>query len=141
MLPIINLEQGEEIMTDTNETSTIAADKNAVFDILNELGIDRITVTFDGYGDSGQIESIEVFADGEKPAVLPDNRLVTFHGEETRLREAIETLAYDCLEASEPGWENNEGAYGTFVFAVADRTIVLEHNARVSDVATSHHSF
>jgi hypothetical protein len=123
-------------MTDTTVTTPAATDKLAVFDALAELGIDRVTVIFDGYGDSGQIESIDAFAASQTPAVLPDNRPVPFHGEEIRLREAIEALAYDCLEASEPGWENNEGAYGTFVFTVADRTIALEHNARVSDVVT-----
>ena len=128
-------------MTDTTETTPTAADKTAVFDVLAELGIATVTVSFDGYGDSGQVEMIEAFDAAKIPTALPDNRPVSFRGEETGLREAIETLAYECLEAEEPGWELDEGSYGTFVFSVAERTIVLEHNARVSEVVTAHHRF
>jgi hypothetical protein len=58
-----------------------------------------------------------------------------------QLREAIEVLCYDCLEQEHGGWENNDGAYGTFTFDVLQRTIELEFNGRFTDVATSHHQF
>lgn len=133
-------------MTDTTEapgtdTDASAADKSAVFDLLAEIGIHTVTVAFDGYGDSGQIEGIEAFNAESNPAVLPDNRPVRFQGEETSLREAIETMAYAYLEAAHGGWENDDGAFGTFVFAVPDRTIALEHNARFTDVVISTHRF
>jgi hypothetical protein len=128
-------------MTDTTEADTSAADKNAVFDTLAEIGIHTVTVGFDGYGDSGQIESIEAFDAGNSPAVLPDNRPVRFQGVEATLREAIETMAFAYLEETHGGWENDDGAFGTFVFTVADRTITLDHNARFTDVVTSQHSF
>ena len=57
------------------------------------------------------------------------------------LREAIEALCYDCLGQEHGGWENNDGAYGTFTFDVPKRTIELEFNGRFTDVATSHHEF
>ena len=125
----------------TPETDTNAADKIAVFDLLAEIGIHTVTIAFDGYGDSGQIEGIEAFDAESNPTVLPNNRPVRFQGEETTLREAIETMAYAYLEATHGGWENNEGAFGTFVFAVPDRTITLEHNARMTEIAFSQHSF
>ena len=37
----------------------LAANKDALFDALAAAGIETVTVTFDGYGDSGQIEDIE----------------------------------------------------------------------------------
>ena len=126
-------------MTDTATTAEI---KNAVFDALTALGIHSVGVAFDGYGDSGQIKGIEAFDGARNPVPLPDNQAVRLpEGEATMLREAIETLAYACLEEAQPGWEIDDGAYGTFVFTIPDRSITLEHNARFTEVATSRHSF
>ena len=125
----------------TTDADTNAADKSAVFDVLAEIGIHTVTVRFDGYGDSGQIEGIYAFDAERKPVPLPDNRLARLSSQETTLREAIENLAYACLEEAQPGWEINDGAFGTFVFAVPERSITLDHNARFTDVVTSQHSF
>jgi len=143
---LIIANQEGQAMTDITEAQAIeadtnAGDKNAVFDLLAEIGIHTVTVAFDGYGDSGQIEGIEAFDAESNPARLPDNRPVRFQGEETSLREAIETMAYAYLEATHGGWANNEGAFGTFVFAVPGGTITLEHNARMTEIAFSQHSF
>jgi hypothetical protein len=145
-LPIVTSTREDKTMTDiteaqTTETDTNAADKIAVFDVLAEIGIHTVTVAFDGYGDSGQIEGIEAFDAESNPVPLPDNRPVRLSAEETNLREAIETLSYACLEETQAAWENDEGAYGTFVFGVPDRSITLDHNARFTDVVTSHHRF
>jgi hypothetical protein len=137
-------------MTDTTDESDLPEkhNKKTVFDALAEAGIHTVHVAFDGYGDSGQIEGINGFDASANEIPLPDSRKVTLilsEGEDapadTTLRDAIETLAYRCLELSQPGWENDDGAYGTFVFDVADRTITLEHNARFTDVVTSQHRF
>jgi hypothetical protein len=45
----------------------------------------------------------------------------------------LEELAWDYLYDNHCGWENNDGAFGTFVFNVPDRTITLEHNERYTD--------
>ncbi len=37
------------------------------------------------------------------------------------VRDAIERLAYDFLEETHDGWENSDGAYGDFIFDVAER--------------------
>lgn len=52
------------------------------------------------------------------------------------LEAAIETLAWAYLEQTHSGWQDNDGAYGTFVFSVPDRSIKLEHNVRFTDVET-----
>jgi hypothetical protein len=123
--------------------------KTAVFDALIVAGITTIDVAFDGEGDSGQIEAITA-CKGATEAALPDNE-VTLYREawrsnalvevKTPLREAIETLCYAYLEQYHGGWENNDGAFGSFVFDVARRTIDLEFNARFSEFTTSSHSF
>ncbi len=57
------------------------------------------------------------------------------------VRDAIEKLAYDFLEEVHDGWENEDGAYGEFVFDVAERTIRLEYNERVMTTSYSEHEF
>jgi hypothetical protein len=125
------------------------ANKATVFDALHAAKVTSVEVEFDGVGDSGQIEAITAYED-EAIVELPSTPL-TLHQVQfgatdpstatQSLCEAIETLCYDCLEQEHGGWENNDGAYGTFIFDVSKRTIELEFNGRFTDVATSHHSF
>src|SRR3546814_12791423 len=44
------------------------------------------------------------------------------------LTDEIESLAHDLLTDTHAGWENNDGAYGEFVFDVANRTNHIAHN-------------
>jgi hypothetical protein len=121
----------------------------ALFAALAAARITSVTVGFDGYGDSGQIESIDARA-GETQAELPETSvtLLTLGWRETEpseasmpMREAIEHMAYDCLAQTHGGWENNEGAFGTFILDVADQTITLEFNQRFEGFESYEHSF
>jgi hypothetical protein len=123
--------------------------KAAVFDALSDAGITTLTVTFDGEGDSGQIQDIAACHDAEARA-LPDAQLKIqeascrtgkLDGHETTLRDAIERLCFDLLSQEHDGWENNDGAFGEFTFDAGTRTIELEFNARFSDFLTSSHTF
>jgi len=49
------------------------ANKAVVFDALTVVGLTIVTVRFDGYGDSGQIEDIEAKAGDEVVALPPGN--------------------------------------------------------------------
>jgi hypothetical protein len=125
--------------------------KALVFDELARAGITRVTVAFDGEGDSGQIELIVAHA-GEATLtplprtpltinVVPRNATMEINREETTLPEAIESLCYDYLAQEHDGWENNDGANGEFVFDVTARTVTLEFNGRFTDYHTETHSF
>ena len=125
------------------------ANKAALFDALAAAGITSVLVHFDGSGDSGQIEDIDATA-GDQPAEIPSGSIEIAQVrwgdpniERTTLsvRDAIESLAYDFLEQTHGGWENNEGAYGEFTFDVAERTITLDYNARVETSEYSQHMF
>jgi hypothetical protein len=114
------------------------ANRTALFDALVAAGVTMLVVTFDGYGDSGQIEAIEA-RDGGGEIALPEINVelavATFGDSEPQrqtlgLREAIENLAYDCLRDTHPGWENSDGAYGDFTFDVASRLVRLDYNER-----------
>lgn len=123
--------------------------KTALFDALAQAGITSVEVTFDGYGDSGQIEDITAKA-GDKNVALPAVNLEIAHAEwgspDTvrvihSLKDAIEQLAYDFLRETHAGWENNEGAYGDFHFDVTDRTITLDYNERIETSEYTQHVF
>lgn len=122
--------------------------KAPVFDALAAAGITAVHVDFDGEGDSGQINSVVALIDSEhaelpkvgiaiQTAVWGNTELET--GTAT-LAEAIETLCYGYLAEYHGGWENNDGAYGEFVFEAASRTIQLEFNGRFTDVCTDRHT-
>lgn len=125
------------------------ANKAAFFSVLSAVGITRVDVSFDGYGDSGQIESIDAKADAAD-VLLPETTVtLTMIGwrsadptERTMsVHDAIEHFAYDCLARTHGGWENNEGAFGTFAFDVADQSITLDYNQRFEDVESFEHAF
>ena len=127
----------------------LPANKTALFDALAAAGIEIVTVLFDGYGDSGQIENIEAKA-GDDVVALPPGEVeiaaaVWGSSELERtgraVREAIERLAYDFLEETHDGWENSDGAYGDFTFDVAERTITLDYNERHMESDYSQHVF
>jgi hypothetical protein len=123
--------------------------KAVVFDALVTAGITRLTIEFDGEGDSGQLNGVAAYME-ETSVTLPlvpitlhrsqfnTNNLITCN--ET-LKNAVETLCYDYLEQKHGGWENNDGAYGTFEFDVGNRTIGLEFNERFVDTSTHNHTF
>jgi uncharacterized membrane protein len=127
----------------------LVSNKTALFDALAAAAIATVTVRFDGYGDSGQIEEIDARA-GDFTTALPAVTIpfaapyLDNSGLETvqlRVREAIEAMAYAFLEQTHDGWENNEGAYGDFTFDVANRTITLDYNERIMTSENSQHSF
>jgi len=141
-------------MNDATETPTAAPvddvrlrNKAIVFAALADAGIHRVTVEYDGSGDSGQIEDVAAWNAGNERISLPPNTKTQLNsgdpehpGPERNLEAAVETLAWDYLEIYY-GWENNDGAFGTFVFDVPARTVTLEHNERYTEVNTTSHEF
>lgn len=127
--------------------STLSENKTALFDALASARIDTVEVTFNGYADEGQIDG--AVADGEGG----DTDLQSIHvelarvecGNQTRqtlsVKDAIEKLVYDLLEQTYSGWENNQGAYGDFLFDVAERTITLNFNERIETSEYTQHVF
>ncbi len=52
------------------ETELFTLNKGALLDALALAGVTRVVVSFDGYGDSGQIENVEVQA-GDDQVAMP----------------------------------------------------------------------
>jgi hypothetical protein len=126
-----------------------ARNKEILFAALANAGIYRVTVEYDGSGDSGQIENVEAWDDRTERMPLPTELRVQLVSENPdyprdpqNLEAAIENLAWDYLDLDTLfGWEDNDGAFGTFVFDVPGRTVTLEHNERYTEVNTTSHEF
>ncbi len=123
--------------------------KTALFQALSAAGVTLVIVGFDGYGDSGQIENVEVKA-GDTVVAMPECTIEIAEAawdqaEPNRttisIAEVIERLVYDLLTDTHCGWENNDGAYGDFTFDVAERTITLDYNERYTASDYSQHVF
>ena len=120
-----------------------------MFDALAAARIDTVEVTFNGYADSGQVD--EAVIDGEGGDA--DLRLINIEiarvewgnpvvvHETLSVKDAIEKLVYDLLQQTNCGWENNQGAYGDFLFDVGDRTITLNFNERIETSEYTQHVF
>ncbi|MBJ6721040.1 hypothetical protein I2750_12345 [Bacillus sp. PR5] len=131
------------------EADLFAINKATLFDALVFTGVTTIIVTFDGYGDSGQIEDVEVKA-GDDNIAMPGAMIAfakTVWGQSgperstVTIATAVENLAYDVLERTHGGWENNDGAYGEVIFDVAKREITLDYNERYTASENYMHSF
>jgi hypothetical protein len=127
----------------------LVANKAVLFDALAAAGIETVTVIFDGYGDSGQIERIDIEA-GEGTVLLPSDRIEIartiwespeIERQTLTVQEAMETLVYDFLRQTHFGWEISDGAYGEFTFDVAERTIKLDYNERYTSSEHYSHEF
>jgi len=125
-----------------------ALNKITVFEALANAGITSVTVTFNGGGDSGQIEDIRADA-GDKVVELPDIQIEIQHAlwegkldrVKTSVREAIEQLCFDYLSQEHSGWENNDGGSGDFLFHVEDRRIELDFCQFFTDSTQHLHTF
>ncbi|MCF8709944.1 DUF6878 family protein [Rhizorhapis sp. SPR117] len=121
--------------------------KQRLFAHLASANITRVVVIFDGEGDSGQIEDIQVYV-GDEQASLPEGKVDSLdlpYGEMQPVRRrhrttlALETLVYDLLREKHAGWENSDGAYGEFTFDITTRTITLDYNERF--MSSEHHAY
>ena len=120
------------------DSKLVPANKASLFACLASAGITLVTVTFDGCGDSGQIEDIDSFR-GDEPADLPAGTVEILKASHDTgqpvanilpVSEAIEEMAYDLLGQKHCGWENGDGAYGEFSFHVAQGRIELDYSER-----------
>lgn len=96
---------------------------------LTALGVTTVVAEYDGCGDSGQIDSIGFRNEaGEDCTEVPD-----------AVESQVEDLLYDLLGVRHGGWENNDGAFGTFCWKLSEQTLEHEHNERYTEYEISTH--
>ena len=121
--------------------------KAVILPRLQEAGIARVEIRFDGCGDSGAVEECECLDAAGAAIACPDITLQEGEADKAdgagskepqTLGEALEQLTYLALERHHPGWEINDGACGELVIDVAEATFVLDCSLRFT--ATDDHS-
>ena len=121
--------------------------KVAILSRLQDTGIARVEIRFDGCGDSGAVEECACLDAAGAGIPCPDVTLLegeadsvdrTGSREPQSLGQALEQLTYLALERHHPGWEINDGACGELVIDVAEATFVLDCSLRF--IATDDHS-
>lgn len=131
------------------ERNTQLAEENAkkravLHDWLISAGIDRVEADYDAYGDSGNIESVELLRK-EPKVVLPEPNDAALAGNENLYRSVLGAITDDQMTwlqdflwmvvyALHPGFENNDGGYGEIVWDLSRDAISVEHKERITDV-------
>lgn len=126
---------GEYEAREQRKAAMRPANKAPLFDALAAAG--TVTVTFDGTAAAARSRMSPRSAATRSP-IFPRARSPRCRPNGTRrpcparvnLAAAIEQLCHDLLQQSHPGWENNDGAFGEFVFDAAARMITPDHNKR-----------
>ncbi len=96
-----------------------AANKAARAELIAQLraiGITEVTAEYEGYGDSGNVEDITVQPNG-----------IEIAGD---LSTKLEDFAWSFAYEHHPGFENNEGGYGTLTWDISVDSITLDHADR-----------
>lgn len=110
-------------MKNTNENSLKLLEKD-LCNFMIPHGITTVFIKYSGFGDSGQIDTIELEGDnmdviGKQEVLLnlPVSESLRQaasrqHHNAGTLAAALETFVYDWLEERHAGWEDNDGACG-----------------------------
>ena len=98
---------------------------------LKAAGVSRVVISYDGCGDSGQIEDVGYFNLQSQP-VAPS-------GLTDLTEEQLKDLFYDLLESRHAGWENNDGGFGEFEWNLEADTLNHTHNDRYTECDTTEH--
>lgn len=102
---------------------------------LAALGVRRVIWSYDGYGDSGQIENCEVQPTSETgPTNIEQlQEILKTVDAETQKQlsvEALENLVYEILP---DGFEINDGSHGEVTLDTDTAGIHIGHNERYTD--------
>jgi len=149
----------------TKENPAIALNKEIFKAFCEKHNISKITLDYDGCGDSGQFEGYQAYNKEEAQVDLPREDCNVFssyqrcdlHENGTDVKkvwwtytepeekkanseELVETLGYMALEDYYGGWEINSGSYGT-VTLMADGKGHIEHYERIEEVNSSEAEF
>lgn len=92
---------------------------------LRTLGVTEVTAEYEGYGDSGNVEDITLQPNG---VALP-----------SELSSQLGDFAWALAYQQHPGFENNEGGYGTLTWDLTKDSINLDHADRYVESTHSYH--
>ena len=89
-------------------------------------GLQRIVCNYEGNGDSWQDAQWVFYGEGDDGLDIE----IDFDHETTN---KLDTFVCDWVDEMDPGWENNDGGFGTVEFTLDPAAVVLDHNQRFTD--------
>jgi len=106
---------------------------------LKTKGIAKVSIEYDGEGDSGGVNDIQAFDQKQQPVSLDDPVALALHNPEepttyASLYEALDDFAWTALGLYHDGFVDNDGGFGAITIDVAKSTVTIDHNDRITDV-------
>ena len=106
---------------------------------LKAKGIAKVSIEYDGEGDSGQVNDIQAFDQKQQPVSLDDPFTLALHNPEepttyASLYEALDDFAWTALGLYHDGFVNNDGGFGAIAIDAEKATVTIDHNDRITDV-------
>jgi len=153
-------------MSDTEYQQVLNSNKQIIFKTLKALKIKKVTVDYNGYGDSGQIDSVCFFRSSKKSIDIDKltngliisglkkcnlaYNMIDGRFQHTRsyvdvpstsnIKSIIKDMCYDLLEEHHGGWEINSGSSGEFIFSVPESSINWHHHDVIESTETTEHN-
>lgn len=110
---------------------------------FREIGVSQIEVYYSGYGDSGQLDGINVTPNNP---TLDDIEFdsITYpwrptEGVQRSLNDALQDFVWEEITKRYGGFENNDGGQGELTWDITDNMITLDHSWNImttEDAAT-----
>lgn len=132
-------------LDENGEPRTYMENLRRILPVLRAHQVKRVTVSFDGSGDSGSIEEVS-FGEAKIDAralmveievahrVLQQGKWITNRLLERRdLSSAIEEVTDDYLQETNVDWYNNDGGFGELSIDVEEGTVSLEVSVRYTE--------
>jgi hypothetical protein len=93
-------------------------EKDALRELIPQLppNVVEVRAEYSGSGDSGQFDSVEFIDAANEAVTIAD-----------ALKDEFETAFDGILEDAHGGWENEDGAQGTFTLNIGARMLEHEH--------------
>lgn len=105
--------------------------------------IAKLTIQFNGSGDSGSVDSIDIISvlDGPVDQTIPIGAdLKEAHPELTTLAQWLDAWAYDLIESMiEFDWVNNEGGGGTIQIDLFTGQVICDAYANIMTTEDHHY--
>lgn len=105
------------------EREAATATRETLLPMLRAAGCTCVEVEYDGYGDSGNVESV---------TFTPENLALP-----EALQDQVSNFGWQFAYSRHPGFENNDGGFGTLTWDVAQDSISLTHNDRYTAYETT----
>ena len=107
---------GDEYSLEDIESEYGEETLKAIEELFEQLNGSEGSVDFSGGGDNGYIDDF---------MMVNENQV--------NIPKLIEEMLYSMLNGNHAGWENNEGAQGSWLFDPRDKTIVFDFNYNTED--------